>query len=724
MSNLMQPKGAVAKDVNCQSIARALGIKFTDVGYIEINQPIDSYIVLYDPVSEQYFFRGTATGNVNTWSVANDQLTLATTVNNYTLGMASILKSLNSPSGASQIGGLGFYNPQMYGAVGDGVTDDTTAITNMFNDAITNDMKVVFPAGTYNCSSTVTLTSPVDIELSGGAFLNFTIIFRGELFAIKNKVQITATWATFPAGTNSVAGNFSAFNPSSIVAIKLNDTNGGSAGQGNEAGIDFSAITTASATSLILTTPTRLAYNLPEVLELEAAVQYSGTIDRNAYTISGNYTSYFKAGDIVRFENIAGADGVEASKFYFEFNKVKSVTSTAIVFYSRLNYSYTNPWLSKTSFISGINISGDGRIKRLEVRQFDNVHISGVQIDRRIIGYGYDLRMVDCDSIGVSEPSTSNLTYVFGNSYVSNIKTGGSASSTDNAAFKVMSCPRMIISNITSRDMSTTSGSQGNYGFYIDAYYTPYYCANSEMTVSNIYAEIPRSTVTRSIWFFGLRNCQVSGITGSQLFLQGCVDTSFDGINIPNATLEIRDLVRCTVSAISSSAVVLGCNYSTFDLMTKGIGTGSSANIACRIGAGVTNPETGAAYTAGSYNRFDVISNSTSASAISLQCSNQQFPLFGNKCRDLPTVAASIAAFGSNVTSPRMEGNFLQGSIPASSGWQGSRMKGGFTLDGNYVDANIKWNGYYVWMSTDGKLKYSTAVPTSDSPAGSVIIGP
>lgn len=58
-----------------------------------------------------------------------------------------------------------------YGAVGDGVADDTTAIQNALNDTISN--HVFFPAGTYNHTG-LTLRSQMQLEGERGTILKYT----------------------------------------------------------------------------------------------------------------------------------------------------------------------------------------------------------------------------------------------------------------------------------------------------------------------------------------------------------------------------------------------------------------------------------------------------------------------------------------------------------------------------------------------------------------------
>lgn len=612
--------------------------------------------------------------------------------------------------------------PEMFGAKANGTNDDTAAILLTLNYAYANNLTCKFEGGTYY-GTTVRINYPVSVEVVGSAFLNFNFIIQGAFVEAKNSVATTLTWAQVPVGTTSIAGNFSAFTAGGIVAIKLNDTSGGSAARGNEAGFDFSSISAASGTTLTLSTATRLAYQSPDIIEVNKGIAYTGTLAADTYSVAGNYTSLFAVGDVIRIENLDGTDSVEAKTFYFEYAKVASISTTAMTFKSRLQYSHVNPWLIKTGFIKSPKIIGKGRLKRLEIRLADTPIVDGLDIDRLIVGNTYDCTTMNINSRGVGEPSSVNHSFCFGRGRIHGLRAGGSISTTDNASCKLMSCPGMIVSDVLS-DNTTSTGSQGDYGFFVDAYFTPYRCWNKNITVNNVIAELPRSSVTRAIWFYGMKNSTIKNLSGAQVFLQGSIDSVFESINTPDSGMEVRDLVRCRVSGVVNSLLWLGCFYSSLDVMIKSISTAaSSLNIACRAGAGTTNPEDGTSYTVGLFNRFDVISNSQSSSAITFSIGNQTSFVIGNKCRDLSTVANSVV-FGSNVTDPRMEGNFLVGPIQSSSAWAGVRFVGGFNLDGNYSMSAIKWNGQYVFLTSDGTLKRTLTKPTSDSPSDQIIIGP
>lgn len=61
-------------------------------------------------------------------------------------------------------------DPQIYGAKGDGSTDDTTAFTN----ALANNRKVYVPGGTYKLTSGIVIRDNCELELAQDAVLNFT----------------------------------------------------------------------------------------------------------------------------------------------------------------------------------------------------------------------------------------------------------------------------------------------------------------------------------------------------------------------------------------------------------------------------------------------------------------------------------------------------------------------------------------------------------------------
>lgn len=641
-----------------------------------------------------------------------------------------MLNNLNQPKG-STIGVLkdgrtiqqaidGLENPVHY--VKD-VSITPSALLAVAVEAARLGRTVAFGPGHYtNQGQPFEVDFPLNLDVPVGTFLDFPIIIRGKTVKMVRSVTTNLTAAQCPAGTTVIAGDFSAFPVGSVVGVKLGDNTNGSASYNNEAGWDFTTVAASSNTSITLSTGLRWAFDKPEVFTPEYAVRYSGQLSRSSYFIPGDYTSGLNVGDIIRVENIDGTDGVHGNKEYFEMLKVSSIDSSGITVETRLRYTHVNPWIVKTGLVKGSSVTGGGRLKRLEVRGVDTPKVNNVDVDRLIVGLCYNIDVGEITSRGVGEPSSVNFTFCFGRGFLYNVRASGSVSTTDNSALKLMSCPGLIINNCSPHN-STSTGSQGDYGFYVDAYYSPYWCWNDGMSINGIVTETPRSAVTRALWLFGLRGCSVSNLSGAQVFLQGCAKSVFSNIVTPDNLLELRDLSGCIVSGMANNALVLGCWNSTFDLTLFGIGSGSNLNIALRAGAGVTHPETGVPTTLGKNNTFNVKSFSPSSLAVTLSIAQQERPIFGAGCVDVDSANKSVA-LGSNVTVPTMLPLALTKGIDSGSGWVGGRTKGGIWFDGNYRDAAVRWNGQYVWVADNGSLKAAPTKPDSDSPSNGVVIGP
>lgn len=79
-------------------------------------------------------------------------------------------------------------SPNMYGAKGDGVTDDSDALLACFTDAITKGKSIFIPSGTYICDN-----NKLVFELTDGQFLN--VFGEGPTSCIKRKDQTAdADW--------------------------------------------------------------------------------------------------------------------------------------------------------------------------------------------------------------------------------------------------------------------------------------------------------------------------------------------------------------------------------------------------------------------------------------------------------------------------------------------------------------------------------------------------
>lgn len=180
-----QPTGPVAKKVNKQAIARTLGIKTKEVGILSTDTPVDAYTVLYDPISENYYFRDGATGTPTAWLAQGNLLSLTVGAVEYVLFNANLEIRLAESMGAALVGGLDTITPEMHGATGKSTDDDTAAIQSAIASAKLNGYNRVSGKGRYRISQ------PIKLDNLGQGF-------RIELQAVivDSSFPATTDWKT------------------------------------------------------------------------------------------------------------------------------------------------------------------------------------------------------------------------------------------------------------------------------------------------------------------------------------------------------------------------------------------------------------------------------------------------------------------------------------------------------------------------------------------------
>ena len=109
-----------------------------------------------------------------------------------------------------------------YGAVGDGVTDDTTAINAAVNAANNGDI-VYFPTATYKVSSIV-ISKNITIDLCGSTILSDDIAFKAS-GTLKSTTTITSAYGQYSVPTFNVgSGNASVGDIAVFTSSTLYDT--------------------------------------------------------------------------------------------------------------------------------------------------------------------------------------------------------------------------------------------------------------------------------------------------------------------------------------------------------------------------------------------------------------------------------------------------------------------------------------------------------------------
>lgn len=130
---------AMPEDYNQPVIARIFGLLDSEVTFITTGLSIGTTKLFYESTSQLCFWRASATGAIVSWSVNNTTLTLQTSTGTFTLSAAHAVDNVNlaSSSGASGVGlskggilsrAILWTNPENFGALGDGTTDDTAAV--------------------------------------------------------------------------------------------------------------------------------------------------------------------------------------------------------------------------------------------------------------------------------------------------------------------------------------------------------------------------------------------------------------------------------------------------------------------------------------------------------------------------------------------------------------------------------------------------------------------
>ena len=582
--------------------------------------------------------------------------------------------------------------------------------TEAIEYAEANNLSVEIPDGHYTGPG-ITINGPVSMILRQNAYLDFDFNIMGNDAMKSDSLTLSGDWDSYPINTTKFAGDFSRYAPGDVVMIEL--SNGGSP-QFHEAGLDFSVVLSSSDVELVLEFGTRLDYRDPTISRLSNVARYNGGLSVESICIPGDYTGIFAVGDIIRIENIDGAGGVEGSQFYFEYAKIHEIDSLKITLESRTTHICINPWLIKVDVVKGVKMSGGGRIKRLNISNVDGLMLTSIIIDRAIYSKIHRYQVIGDIRRGLQEASTSNATWMF-NGSMSDICCGGSCSSTDNAAFKVMSCPNMQISNISGGNTRATA--QGNYGVFVDFFFTPYRIWNANLQAANIRADTPNGGSGRSIWIAGLKNGSIE-LTEGNIFLQSMVDSEAK-VHCPASHLEVKDIVRSSVGGGCKYLGWQGCFDSIFNGSVRDTG-GENSDRCVWVRSGERHPETGSTYTVGCNNEFNPINYSTNFLDVTIYIQSQDYPLLGHGCRDKLGLSASVL-FGSAVTSPRMAPNFLQNSIPVSTSWQSARVKGYMSFDGGYADGGIILNGSYIFVDGSGNVRIHAAKPSADK--NGVVVG-
>ena len=123
-----------------------------------------------------------------------------------------------------------YITPKMYGAKGDGTTDDTGAIQAMFDD-VAGEKKVYFPSGKYRTTATINVPAVPDIEMDGMIIANHNgaalVLGQAATYNYNKsiKVKVTKSGTKYANGSiGLVVGAFarSTFNIEFVNGFEIN----------------------------------------------------------------------------------------------------------------------------------------------------------------------------------------------------------------------------------------------------------------------------------------------------------------------------------------------------------------------------------------------------------------------------------------------------------------------------------------------------------------------
>ncbi|MEN0615478.1 hypothetical protein [Klebsiella indica] len=619
---------------------------------------------------------------------------------------ADLAIKLASTQGAMLIGGLSAVTASAYGFTGD---ENESELATEYLDYCSQNGKVAVVDIDVDWDGLVYTRDGV--VLTGRGLIQGTVVIRGDLLKTRSDsvtVGTASDYTTYPEGTTTFPGDFSAFSDGDQIAIELTDATGFS-GTYNQIGMHFSTVVSASASQIVIADATAFAFDIFTISKT-AFVQYSGDLDVGTYEIEGDFSD-FVAGDIIRFENTTGTDSVNSGTVYFEHSQVKSASSTSLVLVDPLVTAMGDPFIVPASFIENVTISG-ANFEVLQLWAIQSCQVQQTRFTRSINDYIYGGNYSDIQ-VNASTPNGINFTYarkLIGNNFV----TQGATGTTDNAACKMMSPVDCIINGVEAHDYGISSGSQSINGFMIDFLFTPYYNWGRNFHGSNINAGKEKGGM--GFWLDGIKQGSLKSIKGGgncRLYelVEFDSDVSCDG------GLLIRNPIKSKIKATAHYIQITGPQYLDLYPTTRGAAGENSGGRCISIGGSSSGPWT---TTIGNDVRiFDGMNYSETSTDTTLYFQNIK-NLEVNGLTDLSGLAYSVNSSISNVSGRVSIGRHnLQNTINIGSYSGPNYLESDLAIGAmassspGYDRRRIQWGTAYLFLSSVGILFNSTGEPAS-----------
>lgn len=352
---------------------------------------------------------------------------------------------------------------------------------------------------------------------------------------LTNGVTPIALNATVIPGDFSGADWVAAAAASAWVAIQYpNNILGGDANT-NQFGIAYAQLVPASANASNITINTGSRWAFPivngvpwEISVITGITFTSGHLPGRGLTSvipCDNADGKYQINDIVRIENLTGNDtywgfsgnlpsvppGVDTA--YFEYNRVRDISTTSITLEMPIDYDYTNYWVIKSFITSNVVVQG-GAVDTLTLHNGTRLFAIDVQSNLTSFAHNY---LYGSNSVrSYAKEGQTSWARVMG---ITNAKNGvllspiaaGAYGATDNGSVKYLGVQHLAITGILA--YGTRASAQSISPLIGDFYSLPYSCWCVGVTITGGYLGVPEGGVLSSAFLLGHIGLQVNGLS-------------------------------------------------------------------------------------------------------------------------------------------------------------------------------------------------------------------
>jgi hypothetical protein len=324
---------------------------------------------------------GTMTGNISGNAGTATALQTSRTIAGVSFdGTADISIASTNLSDVATISRTGLLNVKNYGAVGDGATDDTSAINQAITAAVSSNKGVFFPAGSYKVASTIDLPSgPIVLQGEGKDVTKFipasgvSTVFRFNSSAANYTHSTTLSANAIPGEYFVEVSSVSGLSVGQVVKIWDSEVNPLNA---NDQKVEFNEIASISGNRVYLIKAVSRNFLLSENASLGVGMDYTSVTMKDFSVLMpspGGTAVFISNGYKVRISNIL-FDGAGSSSALVNIGKI----SDLVIDKNDFQHAYAEPPLVNGNYGFVIYNSTDVSISNNNISKVGEVFFGGV----------------------------------------------------------------------------------------------------------------------------------------------------------------------------------------------------------------------------------------------------------------------------------------------------------------------------------------------------------